>query len=599
MFLVFRLIVCILFIIFLCFSSYSKSFKLNVSIPFITLLDKKIDKKTLDNFEILLKNELKKNSKISFIELDLDFYSENILNFDKLNSLFLDKSIDFIISGSITKFKFGILFNLKVMNTVNSNILFNKQYIINQYSLKEFINEFNNDLNKVLNENIDYVFNLEEGKSEIRVNTLPKSASVSLNGNLISKTPLIIKGVKDDINKLEIYNEEELLVKSLSIKSHNEKMFFAKINGKEYLTSLAEIREEKDDNYNIELYSSLDNIKNKRQKNKNFFKLEIVTEPENLKVYLNNKLIGNSPIIIDNLIEGQHNLKIQKNRTIVFNEIINSKIEPKKFLNIHLYKLSKVYLESKPSQATIYIDNIYFGLTPKYINIPFGYHMISVNKSGFNSLNKEIFINYPESMNLSLELESLKNIDTSVSFFPTAITENFLNLNIFALSLGQLSDDNNFTKNLAYSYGTELNYGINSVFRNEYFSLGGQIGIFYNNFGLFSNNFISSNYGLAGKIKFLEQNNIIPVSVAIGGFYRLNNGLNNYIVMTRDFDWAYLSLGAHFKKWKINSVNFNFSIKNFNKINVGLVALIDFGLNANVNQYLAPLIGINLGYNFI
>lgn len=594
----FKLFLSILFYFSLFSNSYSKNIKPNVSIPFITLLDKNINKKSLDEFKNLIKREINNNTNLSFIDLNSEFYSENLLNSDQINSLALEKSIDLIISGSITKFKFGIVFNLKLINPINSNILLSKQYIINQYALEDFIIEFQKDLNKVISDN-DYIFDLEEGNSEIRVNTLPKRASVNLNGDFISKTPLIIKGVKNDINKLEIYSEEDLLVKKISINSNDDKMFFAKINNKEYITSIAEIREETDDNYDLEIYSSLDNIKNKRNKDPKLFKIEVITEPENLKVYLDNRLIGNSPLIINNIFEGKHNLKITKNKTIVFNETVNSKIEPKKFLNIHLYKLSKLYLESNPNEALIYIDDINFGLTPKYINVPFGYHKISIKKNGFTSLNKDIFIEYPNSLNMSLELESLKNIDTSVSFFPTAITNNYLNLNTFALSLGQLSNDNDFSKNLVYSYGTELNYGINSLFKNEYFSLGAQIGVFYNNFGLFSNNIISNNYGFAGKIKFLEQNNIIPVSVAIGGFYRLNIGLNNYIVMTRDFDWSYFSLGTNFSSFKINSVNFNFSIKNFYKINLGLVALIDFGLIANKSEYLAPLIGINAGYNFL
>ena len=76
--------------------------------------------------------------------------------------------------------------------------------------------------------------------------------------------------------------------------------------------------------------------------------------------------------------------------------------------------VSNVHIDSTPSGALIFVDNVAFGHTPASLNLPKGIHAIEVRRDGYISWHQAILLS--EGENLSLN-PALKDPKTSPPLF--------------------------------------------------------------------------------------------------------------------------------------------------------------------------------------
>lgn len=107
-------------------------------------------------------------------------------------------------------------------------------------------------------------------------------------------------------------------------------------------------------------------------------KISIISEPSGASVYIDGKKRGNTPIYIENVIIGQHQLRIEKtdcapiSKSITLDEVnelrLVEKLETGKTLPIFTDKIGDM----------VFVDEIYLGLTPLNANMSFGEHEVTV-----------------------------------------------------------------------------------------------------------------------------------------------------------------------------------------------------------------------------
>jgi hypothetical protein len=93
-------------------------------------------------------------------------------------------------------------------------------------------------------------------------------------------------------------------------------------------------------------------------------KLEVNVEPLEAEIILDNKKVGNSPLLLENVIPGKHILQINASGYDSHEQEINITKEKPTVLNINLKKIFNLSVKSNPSEADIYINNIKIGQTP-------------------------------------------------------------------------------------------------------------------------------------------------------------------------------------------------------------------------------------------
>ena len=135
-------------------------------------------------------------------------------------------------------------------------------------------------------------------------------------------------------------------------------------------------------------------------------RLTILSIPSGAKVRIDGRLVGNTPIDeylnCDNCyialnLDGYENVSRKINIS-----------QPETSLTISLNKLKSQFLvESNPTRALIYIDEVSFGSTPKTIDIEAGLHKIELKLEGYKPWVDERTIQSPVDT-LDATLESVR-----------------------------------------------------------------------------------------------------------------------------------------------------------------------------------------------
>lgn len=135
--------------------------------------------------------------------------------------------------------------------------------------------------------------------------------------------------------------------------------------------------------------------------------LKINLDQAGCLVYIDNKkIVLSDPIFLS---YGEHELKIIKNG---FEDYINKILIDSQTheINISMTKkidLGKVFIQTEPSDAEIYLDNAYIGKGVCEINIEYGKHTIYATKDKYLAINLPIEINKKSSSyNIKLELDT-------------------------------------------------------------------------------------------------------------------------------------------------------------------------------------------------
>lgn len=125
------------------------------------------------------------------------------------------------------------------------------------------------------------------------------------------------------------------------------------------------------------------------------------------EVYLNGEKKGNTPLYLEKIPVGSHQIKIYKLGYQEWSQKITVNSRETTKVKIHLipaYGFINIF--SQPDNAKIFLNNDYFGLTPKTLNEIFpGKYKITLTRLGYKDWAKEITVISYETAFVSAELE--------------------------------------------------------------------------------------------------------------------------------------------------------------------------------------------------
>jgi hypothetical protein len=125
----------------------------------------------------------------------------------------------------------------------------------------------------------------------------------------------------------------------------------------------------------------------------------ITSNEKNASVYVKGELLGQieNRIFTANLSLGNQEIELRKagfKSEIVTREITleNNRIE----INLEAALPIPVTITTEPEGATVYIDNVLFGKTPKSSFFSAGTYPIRIEKESYGSINEQITVYEPE-----------------------------------------------------------------------------------------------------------------------------------------------------------------------------------------------------------
>ncbi len=117
--------------------------------------------------------------------------------------------------------------------------------------------------------------------------------------------------------------------------------------------------------------------------------LELRSNPTKADIYIDGQHIGQTPRVINDLLIGNHELKLQKQGCATLTKTITIKEGETTALNETLSTGKEVSISTGQSGDKIYVDNEYVGLSPLTANISYGKHEIKAVR-GSQTATKDI-----------------------------------------------------------------------------------------------------------------------------------------------------------------------------------------------------------------
>ncbi|MFQ5686313.1 MAG: PEGA domain-containing protein, partial [Candidatus Scalindua sp.] len=120
----------------------------------------------------------------------------------------------------------------------------------------------------------------------------------------------------------------------------------------------------------------------------------VESDPADAKIYLDGKEAGKTPNSLKSVTPGTHKIEIRMDGYVVWSKSVEVEADEEKSLTATLQiKTSSVQIESKPTNATIYLDGDEVGITPDTLRsiIP-GRHLVEVKMDGYKVWSKSIIV---------------------------------------------------------------------------------------------------------------------------------------------------------------------------------------------------------------
>ena len=141
-----------------------------------------------------------------------------------------------------------------------------------------------------------------------------------------------------------------------------------------------------------------------------FGKLTVNSQPPNSTVYYDGQIKGNTPITLNNLTPGVHQIQIKQTGYDTFNQQIQINSGEHKVLSANLVKinpLGTVNINTYPTNANVTIDGHYFPNNNGQVQVQLnaGTHSLSVSASGYQSQSMQFLLNAGEFKQLTVQLE--------------------------------------------------------------------------------------------------------------------------------------------------------------------------------------------------
>jgi len=126
-----------------------------------------------------------------------------------------------------------------------------------------------------------------------------------------------------------------------------------------------------------------------------FGQIEVLTSPNGSEIYLNEKLMGKTPALIESVPPGFYELVLkQVGYNDVFERVLvkaGEKAEISKNLSL---KDGVCSISSSPGGASVYLDGKYKGITPVVFYANEGTHKLTIKKIGYSTVSREVNASY-------------------------------------------------------------------------------------------------------------------------------------------------------------------------------------------------------------
>lgn len=150
-------------------------------------------------------------------------------------------------------------------------------------------------------------------------------------------------------------------------------------------------------------------------------KVDIITTPENVNVYMNGIYKGITPLSLEKITPGEYTFTLQKNG--YFDETTTKTISKGKKSTVSFSLLRNTFdvsFNSKPSNADVYIDGNYRGKTPLVLTFPVGTNQVQIKKDGYKSETRLLeFSKYSSTSSIDIVLEEIPTTPSAAPTTPT------------------------------------------------------------------------------------------------------------------------------------------------------------------------------------
>lgn len=273
--------------------------------------------------------------------------------------------------------------------------------------------------------------------SVVKITTTPEGAEVSIDGRKKGVTPVVLSDISPGVHSVKIFkNPYEVIDTALYIEDGQYAQFSFElasnlailgilaypdaeilINGKRvanriYTEHFEEgryvVRAEKDgyasEEKSVTLSKGQDvNLQFELQKIKS--NLSVVSEPIAAKVYIDDMLMGETPLVINSLDVGDYELKLVKDDYEPWIEKVQ--IESGALININaaLKWGETIEVVSNPAGAALFIDGERKGDTPLKMTLKKGSYQLNLSKFGFEDYELLLTITGPDKVMATLNMK--------------------------------------------------------------------------------------------------------------------------------------------------------------------------------------------------
>lgn len=196
--------------------------------------------------------------------------------------------------------------------------------------------------------------------------------------------------------------------------------------------------------------------------------IDIIGSPKGASVYIDEVFRGLLPITVENLERGKtYEVRVEKSGYSMEHQKITIKEDIEK-MSFNLSNaqqapiaqtLSSMLISSNPAYASIYVDDVNVGLTPKNVELEIGRHIIRIKKYGYKDSERVVNVT-TEMADVSFDLER----DYSVSIQEDTPSKSETTINKHQRNRSALHN-----KNVKHSWDYQSYYDANGEFTMNYF----------------------------------------------------------------------------------------------------------------------------------
>lgn len=326
------------------------------------------------------------------------------------------------------------------------------EVILQLNNYREYSGQFTVSPNRNEELNID----LKPSFGSLHITSNPDGADCILDGQRKGTTPLVLNNVVTGNHKLEInksgYNilvddiiieDEKTYEKTYNLSSSfgtigimakpdadifidgklvgnkkysgqlNEGLHTIEVRKDHYISDIRTITIEKEQQYPISI-----TLKPK------LGILSIKCEPADAIVTLDNETVGKTPVTLNNILEGEHILKIEKDEYRPYEKRIKIAQDQTLIIDTILIMGSVIHISSTPDGSLLKIDGESKGNTPIDLIVKKGQHDIEITRSGYEIFKTSIDIS--QDKDYTFELKRLV-LNLQVSSSPSGASLNINN----------------------------------------------------------------------------------------------------------------------------------------------------------------------------